>query len=86
MMISKENPGILMRPESQIAKNEIDMSFDFKGYQLENKILPGMERTMVILMIQENIEYERIPDIEDDWLSIKWLKVKISRKQSLMVM
>ena len=43
-------------------------------------------KARISVLIRDNVEYERVPEIEDDWLSIIWLKIRISRNQSVMLM
>ena len=81
-----ENPGVLIIPESQIDVNEPNLKTHFQGYNIESKFLPGQKKARISVLIRENVEYERIYQIEDDWLSIIWIKIRISRNQSLMLM
>ena len=47
LTIQKENPGILVLPESQISVNELNLNTNFQGYSIENKFLPGQNRARV---------------------------------------
>ena len=73
-------------PESQISTDEVNLNQHFEGYTVENKFLPGQKRARVSVLVSDNLEYERMHMIEDDWISTIWLKIKISRNQSLMLM
>ena len=82
LTIQQKNPGILILPEANISRNEPNLHTHFEGYAIESKFFPGQDRARISVLIKENIEYERISQIEDDWISTLWIKIKISQNQS----
>ena len=86
ILIQEENPGVAIIPESQIKRTDTNLEEHFKGYSIEHKFLPGMDRARISILIREDIEYERLTEIEDDWLSNVWLRVKTSRNGYTCIM
>ena len=84
--IQKENPGLIILSESQITRDEINLHTHFKGYQVEHKFLPGLDRARITMFIKDTIPYERVHDIEDPWISNIWLKIKTSKNGHSMFM
>ena len=86
MHIQKENPGLIILSESQITRDEINLQTHFKGYQIEHKFLPGLDRARISMFIKDTIPYERAHDVEDPWISNIWIKIKTSKNGHSMFM
>ena len=72
--IPRQKPSILVLPELQIDGNEPSIDIHFEGHRVISKFFPRMKKARISVLIKEGLKFERIKDIEDEWLSTKWLK------------
>ena len=86
MQIQKEDPGIVIITESQITTTDTNLNEHFKNYTIENKFLPGLDRARISILIKNTITYQRVPELEDDWISNIWLRVSVSRNKTALIM
>ena len=74
-------PDICVWGEADIAKTQNDLATDYKGYVFESKFMPGIETSRVSVMIKDDITYEKLYDLEDDYANAIWIKVKAAKNK-----
>ena len=80
-MINKNNPDILVITEVKVEHDNKTLKIDYKGYNIESKILGNNKYSRIIVMIRDGMTYERITKIEMHDKTMILLKIKNIRQE-----
>ena len=84
--ILDNDPGVTIVSESNMMKNEPDLKTDFEKYKFESKYMGNMDKARMTVIIRSDINFTRLHDLEEDDVSAIFIKVKITKKKSLIIM
>ena len=83
-IIDIHKPDILSIQE---ANYDLKNPISIKGYNIEYKKLCSNDyKARTILLVKDNINYKRMYEYEDDYISSIWLEVLIKKRVSFFVM
>ena len=71
----------------QEANYSIETNVRFRGYNLEyNQLTKTYKTARTVLLIREDISYERCSNFEDEYISSIWVQIFMSKNKSFYVM
>lgn len=84
-IINEHSPHILIINEANVNKEELK-KIKFQGYKIEtDQLITETQQARTIMIIHEDINYQRCPSLEKPHLSTIWIKAGLSQQRKIMV-